>query len=159
VSVKHTPEGYHTATPYLIVKGAAAAIDFYKKVFGATEIVRMAGPDGTVMHGEVKIGDSMIMLGEEMPAWGGTSPATLGGSPVGICLYFPDVDARVKLALVNGATVKRPVQDQFYGDRSGTITDPFGHVWTIATHIEDVPPGEMNQRFEAEMKKMAPSAG
>jgi PhnB protein len=155
MGVSHIPKGYHTATPYLIIKGAAAAIDFYKKVFGATEIMRMAGPDGTVMHGEIKIGDSLIMMGEEMPAWGGTAPPTLGGSPVGICLYFPDVDERFKLALANGAKEKRPIQNQFYGDRSGTIVDPFGHNWTLATHIEDVAPEEMNRRFEAEMKKMA----
>ena len=155
MSVNFTPSGYHTATPYLVIKGAAAAIEFYKTVFGATEVMRMDGPGGSVMHAEVKIGDSVIMLGEEMPAWGSSSPSTLGGSPVGICLYFPDVDARVALALKSGATIKRPVQDQFYGDRSGTITDPFGHLWTIATHIEDVAPAEMQRRLEAEMKKMA----
>lgn len=155
MSVSSTPNGYHTATPYLVIKGAAAAIEFYKTVFGATEVMRMDGPGGSVMHAEVKIGDSVIMLGEEMPAWGSSSPSTLGGSPVGICLYFPDVDARVALALKNGATAKRPVQNQFYGDRSGTITDPFGHLWTIATHVEDVAPAEMQRRFEAEMKKMA----
>jgi PhnB protein len=155
VSVNHTPDGYHTATPYLIVKGADAAIEFYKKVFGATEVMRMAGPDGTIMHAEVKIGDSMIMLGEENPQWGATAPTSLGGSPVGLCLYFPDVDARFAAALAAGASIKKPVQDQFYGDRSGTIIDPYGHVWTIATHIEDVAPEEMCRRFEAEMKKFA----
>lgn len=155
MSVKHTPDGYHTATPYLIAKGAAQAIEFYKKVFGATEVIRMAGPDGSVMHAEVKIGDSMIMIGEENPKWGATAPTSLGGSPVGICLYFPDVDARFATALANGATEKKAVQDQFYGDRSGTIIDPFGHVWTIATHIEDVSHEEMNRRFEAELKKFA----
>jgi PhnB protein len=155
VSVKHTPDGYHTATPYLIVKGAAQAIEFYKKVFGATEVIRMAGPDGGIMHAEVKIGDSIIMLGEENPQWGATAPTSLGGSPVGLCLYFPDVDARFGLAVASGASVKKPVQDQFYGDRSGTVIDPFGHVWTIATHIEDVAPDEMSRRFEAEMKKFA----
>lgn len=154
MSVSYTPSGFHTATPYLVIKGAAAAIDFYKKVFSATEIQRMPGPGGSVMHAEIKIGDSVIMLGEEMPGMGSSSPTTIGGSPVGICLYFPDVDARFALALKNGATEKRPVKDQFYGDRSGTITDPFGHLWTLATHKEDVPPAEMNRRFEAEMKKM-----
>jgi PhnB protein len=155
MSVPYIPTGYHTATPYLVIKGAAAAIEFYKIVFGATELFRMPGPGGSIMHAEIKIGDSIIMLGEEMPAWGSSSPSTLGGSPVGICLYFPDVDARVALALKNGATEKRPVKDQFYGDRSGTIADPYGHLWTIATHIEDVPQAEMSRRFEAEMKKMA----
>lgn len=153
MAVKFTPDGYHTATPYLIVKGAGKAIEFYQKVFGAAELFRMAGPDGSIMHAEIKIGDSIIMIGEENPQWGATAPTSLGGSPVGLCLYFPDVDARFNLAVASGATVKRPVQDQFYGDRSGTVIDPFGHVWTIATHTEDVPPDEMNRRFEAEMKK------
>jgi PhnB protein len=155
MSVSHTPAGYHTATPYLIVKGAAAAIEFYKAVFGATEVVRMAGPDGTVMHAEIKIGDSFVMLAEENPHWGGKSPQALGGSPVGLCLYFPDVDARFAAATAAGASVMRPVRDQFYGDRSGTVIDPFGHVWTIATHIEDVAPDEMDRRFRAEMKTFA----
>ena len=155
MSVHYTPSGYHTATPYLVIKGAAAAIDFYKKVFGATEVMRMPGPGGAVMHAEVKIGDSIIMLADEMPGFGFNAPPSLGGSPVGLNLYFPDVDARFATALANGATEKRPVQNQFYGDRSGTIVDPFGHIWTIATHIEDVGPEEMNRRFEAEMKKFA----
>jgi PhnB protein len=155
MSVPYTPAGYHTATPYLIVKGAAAALDFYKKVFGATELMRMEGPGGAVMHAEVKIGDSVIMLGDEMPAMGANSPQTIGGSPVGLCLYFPDVDARFAAAVAAGASVKRPVQDQFYGDRSGTIVDPFGHVWTIATHIEDVSPEEMNRRAAEHMKAHA----
>ncbi len=155
MSVSFLPAGYHTATPYLIVKGAATALEFYKKVFGATEIMRMAGPDGSIMHAEIKIGDSVIMFGEENPKWGAQSPQTLGGSPVGLCLYFPDVDARFATALAAGATVERPVKDQFYGDRSGTLVDPFGHKWTIATHIEDVAPDEMHRRFEAEMKKVA----
>ena len=141
MSVKYTPEGYHTATPYLIVKGAAQAIEFYKKVFDAIELMRMAGPDGSIMHAEFKIGDSAIMIGEENPQWGAAAPTSLGGSPVGICLYFPDVDSRYATAIANGASEKRAVQDQFYGDRSGTIVDPYGHVWTIATHIEDVPAG------------------
>ena len=154
MSVNYTPKGYHTATPYLVVKGAAAAIDFYKAVFGAAELMRMPGPGGMVMHAELKIGDSIIMLADEFPDMGFRGPQSIGGSPVGICLYFPDVDARFALAIRNGATEKRPVQNQFYGDRSGTIVDPFGHVWTIATHVEDVAPAEMNRRFEAEMKKM-----
>jgi PhnB protein len=155
VSVSHTPAGYHTATPYLIVKGAADAIEFYKKVFGATEVVRMAMPDGSIAHAEVKIGDSLIMLGEENPQWGAKSPRTLGGTPVGLCLYFPDVDAKFDGAVAAGATVERPVQDQFYGDRSGTVTDPFGHKWTIATHIEDVTPEEMKRRMAEFAKSQA----
>lgn len=146
---------YHTATPYLIVKGAAAAIEFYKAVFGATETMRMAMPDGTIMHAEVKIGDSTIMIGEENPQWGARGPNSLGGSPVGLCLYFPDVDARFAGAVAAGAKVQRPVVDQFYGDRSGTVIDPFGHQWTLATHIEDVSEEEMARRFQAEMQKFA----
>jgi PhnB protein len=154
MSVSHTPKGYHTATPYLVIKGAAAAIDFYKKVFSATEVMRMPGPGGMVMHAELKIGDSIIMLADEFPDMGFRGPLSIGGSPVGINLYFPDVDSRFALALKNGASEKRPVQNQFYGDRSGTIVDPFGHIWTISTHVEDVAPEEMNRRFEAEMKRM-----
>jgi PhnB protein len=154
MSVSHTPNGYHTATPYLVIKGAAAAIDFYKKVFSATEVMRMPGPGGMVMHAEVKIGDSIIMLADEFPDMGFRGPQSIGGSPVGINLYFPDVDARFAAAIKNGAIEKRPVQNQFYGDRSATIVDPFGHIWTISTHVEDVAPEEMNRRFEAEMKKM-----
>lgn len=146
---------YHTVTPYLIVKDAAAAIEFYKAAFGATEIMRMAGPDGTIMHAELKIGDSAIMMGEENLKWGSRSPLSLGGTPAGICVYFPDVDAKFTGAVAAGAKVLRPVMDQFYGDRSGTVTDPFGHQWTIATHIEDVSAEEMGRRFQAEMKKFA----
>jgi PhnB protein len=155
MSVPYQPASYHTATPYLIVKGAAAALDFYKKVFGATEVMRMPMPDGTICHAEIKIGDSVIMLGEEMPQMGATSPKTIGGSPVGLCLYFPDVDARFATAVASGASVKKPIQNQFYGDRSGSIVDPFGHIWTIATHVEDVSPQEMQKRFQAELKKFA----
>jgi PhnB protein len=149
MAVKPIPEGYHTVTPYLIIKGVAAALEFYKKAFGATELFRMPGPGGAVMHAEIKIGDSMIMMGDENVAMGARSPSTLGGSPVGICLYVPDVDALAKQALAAGATVVRPVQDQFYGDRSGTFTDPFGHQWTLATHKEDVSPEEMDRRMKA----------
>jgi PhnB protein len=155
VSVSHTPAGYHTATPYLIVKGAADAIEFYKKVFGATEVMRMAMPDGSIAHAEVKIGDSVIMLGEENPGMGFSGPHTLGGSPVGLCLYFPDVDARFTAATAAGSKVVKPVQNQFYGDRSGTILDPFGHIWTVATHIEDVAPEEMKRRMAEFAKSQA----
>jgi len=158
MSVDFKPAAYHTLTPYLIVKGAATAIDFYKSVFSATEVMRMPGPDGSIAHAELKIGDSMIMLGEENPTWGAHSPQTLGGSPVGLCVYFPDVDARFASALAAGATVHKPVQDQFYGDRSGTITDPFGHNWTISTHIEDVSQEEMMKRMDAMMRAM-PATG
>jgi PhnB protein len=155
MSVSFIPAGYHTLTPYLVVKGAAAAIEFYKSVFGAIEIMRMAGPNGCVMHAEIKIGDSQIMLSDEAPERGWRGPLTIGGSSIGLCLYFPDVDARFEAALAGGAKVEKPLMDQFYGDRSGTIIDPFGHIWTIATHIEDVSPDEMERRCQAEMKKFA----
>lgn len=152
---KAIPEGYHTATPYLIIKGAAAALDFYKKAFGATELFRMAGPDGKIGHAEIRIGDSNIMLSDEVSGMGYLSPQTLGGSPISLMLYVPDVDKAFQQALGAGATAQRPVQDQFYGDRSGTLKDPFGHVWTISTHIEDIPPDEMRRRAETFMKQQA----
>jgi len=149
---KPIPDGYQTATPYLIVKGAADAIEFYKKAFGATEMLRMADPQGRVGHAEIKIGDSVIMLADEHPAMGYRGPRTLGGSSVSILLYLADVDRVFERALKAGAKAQRPVANQFYGDRSGTLEDPFGHVWTVATHVEDVPPEEMKRRAEAAMK-------
>lgn len=149
---KPIPDGYQTATPYLIVKGAADAIEFYKKAFGATEMLRMADPQGRVGHAEIKIGDSVIMLADEHPAMGYRGPRTLGGSSVSILLYLADVDRVFERAVKAGARAQRPVADQFYGDRSGTLEDPFGHVWTVATHVEDVPPEEMKRRAEAAMK-------
>ncbi len=146
MAVNYIPQGYHTATPYLIVKGAARAIDFYKQAFGATELMRFAGPGGSIGHAEIRIGDSPIMLADEMPQMGYRSPAALGGSPVSVMLYVPDVDKVVERAVKAGAKVERPVADQFYGDRSGTIHDPFGHVWTVSTHKEDVSPEEMQRR-------------
>jgi PhnB protein len=153
MTVKPIPDGYHTVTPYLTVKDAAGAIDFYKKAFGAEEVMRFAGPDGRVAHAEVKIGDSRVMLGDECPVMGARSPLSIGGTPVGILLYVKDVDAQSQKAIAAGATVVRPVQDQFYGDRSGTFEDPFGHKWTIATHKEDVSMEEMRKRMEAIMKQ------
>jgi PhnB protein len=149
------PQGYHTATPYLIVRDAARALDFYKQAFGAIETMRFPGPGGKVMHAEIKIGDSPIMLADECPEMGARSPQSLGGSPVSLMLYVEDVDGLTKQALDAGATVLRPVQDQFYGDRSGMITDPFGHSWSIATHIEDVPPEELARRAAAAQKSGA----
>jgi PhnB protein len=149
MAVHYVPEGYHTATPYLIVKGAARAIDFYKKAFGAAELMRYPGPDGRVAHAEIKVGNSLIMLADEFPEMGYRGPQSLGGSSVSILLYVKDVDAQFQQALAAGATVLKPLQDQFYGDRSGTLTDPFGHVWTLATHKEDVSPEEMKKRLEA----------
>ena len=147
--VKPIPDGYHSATPYLIIQGAAAALDFYKKAFGATELMRMAQPDGRIGHAEIRIGDSVIMLADEVPEMSYRGPKSLGGSPVSILLYFEDVDAVVARAVAAGAKLIRPVQDQFYGDRSGVIEDPFGHVWTIATHKEDVSPEEIDRRLAA----------
>jgi PhnB protein len=145
--VKPVPEGYHTLTPYVIVKGASAAIDFYRKAFGAEELVRMPMPGGLVGHAELQLGDSRLMMADEMPESGAKSPSTLRGTTAGLCLYVPDVDAIFKRAVDAGAKVVRPVQDQFYGDRSGTVEDPFGHQWTLATHIEDVSPEEMARRM------------
>jgi PhnB protein len=152
MAVKPIPDGYHTVTPYLIVQGAAAAIDFYKKVFGAKELFRVPGPGGKVGHAELQIGDSRIMLADEHPEMGAKAPGSFGGSPVGLMLYVEDVDARFNRAVAAGAKVTKPLADQFYGDRSGTLTDPFGHQWTIATHKEDVSPEEIDRRMKAMMK-------
>jgi PhnB protein len=149
MAVKPIPDGYRTVTPYLIVKGAAKALEFYKKALGAEERVRMPGPEGKIMHAEMQIGDSMIMLADEFPQMGAVSPQSLGGTPVGICLYVQDVDTLFKRAIAAGGKEERPLQNQFYGDRSGTMVDPFGHKWTIATHIEDVTPEEMQRRMAA----------
>jgi len=150
--VSPIPKGYHSITPYLVIKGASQAIEYYKKAFGATEVVRMDGPDGKVGHAELEIGDSRFMLADENPSMGQgyTSAATIGASPVSLYLYCPDVDNVVQRAVAAGGKILKPVQDQFYGDRSGFIQDPFGHLWGIATHVEDVSPEEMKQR----MKKM-----
>jgi PhnB protein len=144
--VKPIPDGYHTMTPYLTVKGADRAMDFYKKAFGAKEIMRMPYGD-KVAHAEMKIGDSMIMLADESPEMGAFAPA--GNTPVCLCLYVDDVDKVFKQAIAAGGKERRPLQNQFYGDRSGMLTDPFGHVWNIATHIEDVSPEEMKRRMAA----------
>ena len=151
--VKPIPDGYYTVTPYLVVKEATRAIDFYKAAFGAKELVCMPGPNGKVMHAELKIGNSPIMLADESPEMCSVSPQSLGGTPVGIVLYVEDVDGRFNQAVAAGATVVRPVEDQFYGDRSGTVLDPFGHKWTINTHKEDLTGEEIGKRFAAMMKK------
>jgi PhnB protein len=150
--VSFIPQGYNTVTPYLVVKGAARAIEYYKKVFGATEILRMAGPDGRVGHAELQIGDSRIMLADENPNIGTRSAETIGASPVSLLVYIRDCDKVVHKAVAEGAKLLKPVQDQFYGDRSGFIQDPFGHQWGIATHIEDVSPQEMNERAKKAMQ-------
>jgi len=158
MAIKAIPDGYRTATPYLIIKGASAAIDFYKRAFGATETMRMVDPKGRIGHAEIRIGDSVIMLADEHPDMGYRSPRSLGGSSVSILLYLENVDAVFDRAVAAGATAQRPVTDQFYGDRSGTLEDPFGHVWTVATHVEDVPPEEMRRRAEQAMRSDAPAA-
>lgn len=146
--VRYVPEGYHTATPYLIVKDGAAAIEFYKRAFGARELMRMPDPSGKkVGHAEIKIGDSPIMLADESPEMDARSPQTLGGSPISILLYVEDVDAVVKEAVRAGGKLERPIEDKFYGDRSGSLKDPFGHTWHISTHREDVSPEEMKKRM------------
>ncbi len=147
-AVKPIPDNYHAVTPYLI-KDAAKGIDFYKKVFGATEVMRMPGPGGRIMHAELKIGDSVIMLADENPEMDARSPQTFGGTPVSLMVYVEDVDSVFKRAVSAGAKELRPLQNQFYGDRSGTISDPFGHKWTISTHVEDVSPEEMQRRMAA----------
>jgi len=148
--VKPIPEGYHTVTPYLIVKDAARALEFYKKIFSAKELMRFDMPDGRLGHAEIRIGDSIIMLADEFPEMGHRSPKSLGGSPIGLAIYVPDVDTLAKQFVAAGAKEMRPVKDQFYGDRSGTFEDPFGHVWTIATHKEDLSPEEVQRRFKAQ---------
>ena len=154
--ISYIPKDYNSVTPYLVIKGAAKAIDYYKNVFGATETVRMPGPDGKIGHAELKIGNSHIMLADENPSMGEghTSAATIGSSPVSLYVYLPNVDDVVKRAVAEGAKILKPVRDQFYGDRNGFIRDPFGHFWGIATHVEDVSPKDMEER----MKKMAPAA-
>jgi PhnB protein len=155
MAVKPVPEGYHTVTPYLICSSAAKAIDFYVKALGATELMRM-DHGGKIGHAEIKIGDSHVMLADEFPEMGARSPQSLGGTPVGICLYVPNVDELFQRAVDAGAQVERPVQDQFYGDRSGTIIDPFGHKWTIATHKEDLTPQQIEQRMAEWSAKQKP---
>jgi PhnB protein len=149
--VKSIPTDYGTVTPYLNIRGAVAAIEFYKQAFGAKELYRLPTPDGAIAHAEIQIGDSKIMLAEESEQWGNKSPQTLNGSPVSLCLYVDNVDAVYAKAIAFGARVvgEMVVKDQFYGDRTGSITDPFGHRWTIMTHIEDVSPEEMKKRADA----------
>ena len=144
--VKPIPEGYPRVTPYLFIDGAADAIEFYVNVFGAKEKMRMGGPDGKVGHAEIELGDSIIMLADQNEEMGALGPKTVGGSPVMITLYVEDVDSVFSAALEAGATERRPVEDQFYGDRTGGFEDPFGHLWHVATHVEDVPPEEMEER-------------
>lgn len=150
MAAKTIPAGFHSVTPHLIVKGAGKAIEFYKQVFGAQELHRMPGPDGaTIMHAEITIGDSIIMLNDECPEMRALGPQAIGGSPVTIHLYVDDVDAVVQRALAAGAIPTMPVADMFWGDRYGTLTDPFGHHWSIATHVKDLTPDQMQQAAAA----------
>lgn len=148
-AVKAIPDGYSSVTPYLCVKGAPEAIEFYKQAFGATELMRLAAPDGKIGHAEIKIGNSRIMLADEFPEMGFLSPQSLGGTPVTIHLYVEDVDSVARRAVDAGAKVLRPVEDQFYGDRAGQLEDPFGHVWWVSTHKEEVPLEEIQRRAAA----------
>ena len=148
MAVKPIPDGYHSLTPYLVVDGAAKALEYYAQAFGATELFRMEH-EGKIGHAEMKIGNSPFMLSDEHPERGFRGPQALGGSPVGLMIYVDDVDTVFKQAIDAGGVEKNAVQDQFYGDRSGTLTDPFGHVWTVATHKEDVSPEEMDKRMAA----------
>ena len=159
MAVKPIPDGYHAVTPYLAINGAVRALDFYKRAFGAKELMRVEAPGGKVGQAEIQIGDSRIMLADEFPEMGFKGPDTLGGSPVMIHLYVEDVDATASQAIAAGAKEVKAVQDQFYGDRSGTFSDPFGHVWTVATHKEDLSSEEMQKRASEAMKKMAEGGG
>ena len=153
--VNPIPQGYHTATPYLTLDDCARAIDFYKKAFGATEIMRMATPNGKIGHAEIQIGDSPVMLADEMPGGGNRSPKSLNGTSASVFLYVTDVDSSFKKAVDAGAKADMQPTDMFWGDRFGRLTDPFGHTWALATHKEDVAPEEMKKRMQVEMAKMA----
>lgn len=153
MSVNPIPAGYHSITPYIIVHDAQAAIEFYKQAFGATEVLRLEGPGGAIAHAEVKIGDSHVMLADEHPEFGAISAKSLGGSAGSLLIYCADVDAMFQQALAAGGKEKRPVQDQFYGDRSGVIEDPFGHSWSIATRTEDLSQEEVEARFAQMMQQ------
>ncbi len=152
------PEGFHTVTPHLIIRGAAKAIDFYKRAFGAEELVRMEGPGGAIGHAELKIGDSVIFLADEFPGAPSKSPQTLGGTTATLNLYVPDVDKTVQQAVEAGSKVVMPVADMFWGDRYGTVADPFGHVWGVATHVQDLSPAEIEEGAKAFWASMQPQA-
>lgn len=149
MALKAIPDGYHSVTPYLMTEGAARAIEFYKEAFGAAELFRMNDARGRVSHAEIRIGDSVVMLADPQPGATCSGPRSLGGSTVGLMIYLENVDTVFARALKAGGKSLRPLANQFYGDRSGTLEDPFGHVWTVATHIEDVPPGEIERRVAA----------
>ena len=156
---KPIPAGYHSVTPAIVVRDAAAAIDFYKRAFGAEEIDRMAGPDGSIMHAEIRIGDSILMLGEENEQWGTKSPLSLNGVHGSLQIYVEDADAAFNRALKAGATVRYPLEDAFWGDRYGKVTDPFGHEWGLATRVKDMTKAEMEKAGKEWMAKAAQTAG
>ena len=152
-----TPQGYHTVTPSLFVAGAAKAIEFYKKALGAEELMRFPGPDGKIMHAEIKVGDSIIMLADEMPDMGGKGPKSIGGTPVSLFVYGENVDAAWKRAIDAGCQEVVPLADQFWGDRTGCLEDPFGHQWWLATHVQDLTPEEIRKNAEAHFSQMQPA--
>ncbi len=154
MSAQSKPAGYHSVTPYLIAKDAHAAIAFYKEAFDAVETCKLLMPDGSICHAEIQIGDSKVMIGEECPQWGSKSPLALNGTPTGFMIYVPDADAAFTQALAAGAKVEKPVENQFWGDRTGSVIDPFGHKWTLGTHIEDVSQDEMQARLGAWIASM-----
>ena len=144
------PAGYHSVTPYMALRDAAGALDFYRRAFGAELVMKLDMPDGKIAHAEMRIGDSIVMMSEENEEWGNKSPQSLGGSPMFLMIYLPHVDAAFAKALAAGATQVRPVEDQFYGDRTGTLKDPYGYQWTLGTHVEDLSQEEIKRRMEAE---------
>jgi PhnB protein len=155
MAVKPIPEGYHTLTPYIEIENAGEAIEFYKRAFGATEQVRMDAPGGRIGHAELEIGDSLLMLADPFPQSSIRTPKAVGGTTVNLFMYVEDADAVVQQAVDSGATVTRPVENMFWGDRFGIVTDPYGHTWSIATHVEDVSPEEMEERSKAAMAAMS----
>lgn len=152
-NAKPIPEGYHALTPYLTVRGGAKALEFYRDAFGAEELYRMEMPGGNIGHAEMRIGDSTFMLADENEAWGNRSPLSLGGSATTLLVYVEDVDELFQRTVEAGAEVVKPVENHFYGDRAGTVKDPFGHVWMLSTHVEDVPPEEMERRMQEMMSQ------
>ena len=155
MSVKAIPEGYHSVTPHMVIRDCIKALEFYKNAFDAKQLSLTQGPDGKVMHASIKIGDSIIMMSDEFPDFGSVSPEKLGGSPMGLHIYVPDVDASFERAVKAGAQVEMPVMDQFWGDRYGRLRDPFGHKWSIATHTKDLSMDEMKKGMDEAMAKFA----
>jgi PhnB protein len=153
------PAGYHSVTPYLVLRGAVKAIDFYKQAFGAKEKLRMTGPDGKIAHAEISIGNSIVMMGDEMPQMGATAPQTIGGTASGLFIYTKDVDALYAKAMSAGCSSEQPPTDMFWGDRYAKLVDPFGHKWSMATHVEDLSPKEMAKRGAAAMAQPPGSSG